>query len=348
MRRSRLFAGLAVGLALVGAQFGLSGTAHAEGVSEFGFDSMWGGGRQPQVLPQDFDSGHAFQLTDNGQTATSPVAANVLVVYTLGAPKLDGTDVPDLPTGFTTTPTDGTCVPAAQAATGTGTAAFICDMAAGAIPYASFDEHIGTTTPDGTVIGLAATIVPQKDNTLAKVQAAQRHGAQFTTNSDLTGVESLARAQQDSVSTQASGFTAGQTATATIAVHAVDDGRITVEAADGTPGEVWTDPSAPWIDWQDVFLPQGLNVTSVAADAGASCTLVPLEYQNTLNDVSANTSDLATCDVTPATTSLTLTFTSAATLPQTAVQLTAGYHVFDNTSAPFTSSTADFTVSAAP
>ncbi len=347
MRRSRLLAGLVVGLALAGAQVGIADGAHAADLSGYSFDWTWGGGHQPEVLPQDFDYGHSFQLDDEGQPATSPADVNVLLVYTLGAPKLDGTDVPDLPAGFTSTVTDGACVPAAQAATGTGTAAYMCDMTQGDVPYASFDEHIGVTTPDGALIGLAATIVPSKDDTLAKVQAAQRHGAQFTTTSDVTGVESPARAQQDSVTTQATGFTAGETATATVAVHAADNGRITVGAADDTPGEVWNDPSAPWFEGQDELLPPGLNLTSVAADGGATCTLVPVEYQNSLNNYSSENLYLTSCYVTPLTTAITLTFTSAATLPQTAVQLTAGYHVFDNTSAPFTSSTADFTVSPA-
>jgi hypothetical protein len=336
-------------LVLAGGQLGLAGSAHADGLAGYTFDYRWDGGKEPQTLPQNFDYGHSFQLDDDGAPATTPANVNVLVTYTLGAPKLDGTDVPDLPVGFTSTLSDGDCTPAAQAATGTGTAAFICDLdQPGSNPYASFEEHIGSTTPDGTILGITATIVPHGDDTLAKVEADQRAGAQFASMTDLTHVESLAEAQQDSVTTQVAGFAAGQTATETVAVHAVDHGTVTLRTSSATPGEVWTDPNAQWIDGQqDVFLPQGLTATAIDADGGATCSLVPAEYQNSLNNYSANSLDLAYCDVTPDTTAITLTFAAAASLPQTPVQLTAGYHVFENTQTPFTTSTGDFTVTAA-
>lgn len=335
----------AVVLAACGAQLGIAAAAHAADLDDFGFDAPWGGGKQPQTLPQDYDSGHSFQLDRQGvPSEAAPV--NVLLMYTLGAPKLDGTDVPDIPAGFTSTLGEGSCVPAAAAATGSGTAAFLCDMdVLGQVPYASFSEHIGADTPDGSVIGVTATIVPHKDDTLAKIQRAQRAGRHFTSTTDLTAVESQARAAQDSVDVQPNGFGAGQTATEGVAVHAVDNGTVTLRASSATPGVVWTDPNASWSDGsQNVFLPPGLNVTAVAGDGGAQCTLVPVEYQNTYNNYSANSSTLAACTVTPQTTAITLTFTAAADLPLTAVELTAGYHVFDNAMTPITSSAADFTV----
>ncbi|MFI0938625.1 hypothetical protein [Streptomyces sp. NPDC021020] len=345
MRRSLAMLAAAV-LAACGAQLGTAAAAHAVNLDNFGFDAPWGGGKQPQTLPQDYDSGHSFQLTRRGETNTTPAPLNVLLMYTLGAPKLDGTDVPDIPAGFTSTLEEGSCLPAAAAATGSGTAAFLCDMdVLGQVPYASFGEHIGADTPDGSVIGVTATIVPHKDDTLAKIQKAQRAGKHFTSTTDLTAVESQARAAQDSVDVQPTDFGAGQTATERVAVHAADNGTVPLRASSATPGEVWTDPDASWSDGsQNIFLPPGLNVTAVTGDGGAQCTLVPVEYQNTYNNYSANTSTLATCAVTPQTTAITLTFTAAPDLPPTAVELTADYRAFDNTMTPITSSSADFTV----
>ncbi|WP_333770680.1 hypothetical protein [Streptomyces sp. IBSBF 2435] len=335
----------AAALAVAGAQLGMAAAAHAVNLANISFDAAWGSGHQPQTLPQNFDTGHSFQIDRKGSpSAALPV--NVLLVYTVGAPKLDGTDVPDLPAGFTAALDQGSCTPAAQAATGSGTAAFLCDMdVAGQVPYASFNEHIGADTPDGSVIGVTATIVPHKDNTLAKIQKAQRAGKVFTSTTDLAAVESQARAEQDSVTVQPADFTAGQTSTQSIAVHAVDNGVVTLHTASATPGVVWTDPSSSGNDGeQNIFLPIGLNATAIAGNGGALCTLVPAEYQNTYNNYSSSGLDVAQCEVTPQTTSITLTFAASATLPQTAVELSAGYHVFDNVRAPFTSSTGDFTV----
>lgn len=335
----------AAALAACGAQLGTAAAAHAANLDSFGFDAPWGGGKQPQTLPQDYDTGHSFQLDRQGvPSAAAPV--NVLLMYTLGAPKLDGTDVPDIPVGFTSTLGEGSCLPVAAAVTGSGTAAFLCDMdVLGQVPYASFSEHIGAATPDGSVVGVTATIVPHKDDTLAKIQKAQRAGRHFTSTTDLTAVESQARAAQDSVAVQPAGFGAGQTATESVAVHAADNGTVALRAASATPGVVWTDPDASWNDGtQNIFLPPGLNVTSASGDGGAQCTLVPVEYQNTYNNYSENTYTLASCAVTPQTTALTLTFTAASDLPRTAVKLTADYHAFDNTMTPITSSSGDFTV----
>ncbi|GAA1239658.1 hypothetical protein GCM10009665_32950 [Kitasatospora nipponensis] len=247
------------------------------------------------------------------------VDANVLVTV-----KPHGSTTASLPTGVSLSFKGSNCTPAVPGTAPAEAAAFMCDVTRAALaspdsspPMSGWTDGtvtVGASVVDGTQFDLSQTLVPHADLTLAQVEADQKAGKAFQSNSTVYQVLPKGWTPQNTATYQLTDFTAGQSAVQSVKLQSNSQTGWTITTDGTVGGQPWDPTPNP----DRLRLPYGLDLVDLAYDNGAQCENVSQEWQHRRG---GEGEWLVSCSVQPGETTVKMTFKAAADLKEARVAL---------------------------